>query len=48
LCGQYERKVVMTGRSTGATGRQFGDYLMATVEDATLEGRFNAYAPKKK
>ncbi|MBI4339363.1 MAG: isocitrate/isopropylmalate dehydrogenase family protein [Chloroflexi bacterium] len=31
VCGQYERKVVLTGRSTGATGRQLGVYLMETV-----------------
>ncbi|MBI2171032.1 MAG: isocitrate/isopropylmalate dehydrogenase family protein [Chloroflexi bacterium] len=43
VCGQYERKVVMTGRNNGATGHQFGDYLMHTVEDPTLESRWNAY-----
>ena len=48
VCGQYERKVVMTGRNTGATGHQFGDYLMQTVEDPTLESRWNSYVPKSK
>ncbi|MBI4311115.1 MAG: isocitrate/isopropylmalate dehydrogenase family protein [Chloroflexi bacterium] len=47
VCGQYEKKVVMTGRNTGATGQQFGDYLMQTVEDPTLESRFNSYVAKK-
>ncbi len=43
ICGQYERKIVMTGRDTGATGKEFGDYLMATVEDPAVEARWDAY-----
>ena len=43
ICGQYERKIVMTGRDTGATSAEFGKYLMATVADPTLEERWQAY-----
>ncbi len=43
ICGQYERKIVMTGRDTGATGKEFGDYLMTTVEDPAVEARWDAY-----
>jgi isocitrate dehydrogenase (NAD+) len=43
VCGQYEKKMVMTGRSTGATGAQFGEYLMETVEDPNLEAKWDAY-----
>ena len=43
ICGQYERKVVMTGRSTGATSEAFGDYIMGTVEDANVEARWEEY-----
>ncbi len=43
ICGQYERKVVMTGRSTGATSKEFGQYLMSTVEDANVEARWDEY-----
>ena len=43
ICGQYERKVVMTGRSTGATSKEFGKYLMSTVEDANVEARWDEY-----
>ena len=43
VCGQYERKIVMTGRSSGATGQEFGDYLMATIEDPKLEARWEEY-----
>jgi isocitrate dehydrogenase (NAD+) len=43
VCGQYERKIVMTGRSNGATSAQFGEYLMQTVEDPNLDARWEAY-----
>ena len=43
ICGQYERSVVMTGRSNGATGEDFGNYLMSTIEDASLEERWEQY-----
>ncbi len=43
VCGQYERKITMTGRSNGATGQEFGDYLMATIEDPKLEARWEEY-----
>ena len=43
ICGQYERKVVMTGRSNGATSAEFGQYLMETVEDPHMESRWDAY-----
>ena len=39
VCGQYEKPVVMTGRDTGATSLEFGDYLMWTVEDLSLESQ---------
>ncbi len=32
ICTVIERKVMTTGRSTGATGAQFADYLMETIE----------------
>ncbi len=43
VCGQYERKLTMTGRATGATGTEFADYIMATVDAPDLESRWNAY-----
>jgi isocitrate dehydrogenase (NAD+) len=43
VCGQYEKKIVMTGRSNGATSAQFGEYLMQTVEDPNLEGKWEGY-----
>ncbi len=33
ICTVTEKKVVTTGRDTGATGAQFADYLMNTIEN---------------
>lgn len=44
ICGQYEKKLVMTGRDTGATSKEFGDYVLATVKDPDLERRWKEYA----
>jgi isocitrate dehydrogenase (NAD+) len=46
VCGQYEKKLVMTGRDTGATGREYCDYLLETVKDPTLEERWLEYQEK--
>ena len=43
ICGQYERKVVTTGRSTGADNKEFAEYLMSTVEDPNVEARWDEY-----
>ena len=43
ICGQYERKVITTGRNTGATSREYGQYIQATVEDPTVEDRWQEY-----
>ena len=43
VCGMYEAKIKMTGRDTGATSREFGDYVMATVEDPDLDSRWQSY-----
>ena len=43
ICGQYERKVLTTGRDTGATSTEFGDYVLATVADSSLESRWQGY-----
>ncbi len=46
ICGRYERKVVMTGRDTGATSAEFGQDLMDTVGDARLGSRWEEYVNK--
>ena len=30
----------MTGRDTGATGKEFGEYLVSTVNDPDLEAKW--------
>ncbi len=42
LCGNYERKLVMTGRATGARGSDFAEYIMETLQDPKLEERWKA------
>lgn len=43
ICGNYEKKMVMTGRDTGVTGEEFGQYLMDTMQDPKLEERWEDY-----
>ncbi len=46
ICGNFEKKLVMTGRDTGATGEAYVDYLMETIKDDQLENRWNEYQQK--
>ena len=43
ICGNYEQKLKMTGRSDGATGEEYGKYLMETMQDPNLESRWQGY-----
>jgi isocitrate dehydrogenase (NAD+) len=43
VCGQYEKKLVITGRDTGATGAEFANYLMETLQDPGLKEKCEAY-----
>ncbi len=43
VCGMYERKLRMTGRSTGAPSDEFGQYVMDTVEDPALDSKWQSY-----
>ena len=45
VCGSFEKKVVMTGRSTGSTASEFVEYLMNTLKDPSLESRWRRYQP---
>ena len=46
ICGQYERKVVITGRSNGASSRDLGDYLLSTIKEHDLDSKWAKYAGK--
>jgi len=48
VCVQFERKLVMTGRSNGATGDEFAQYVMDTVQRPDLEKVWNGYIEKAK
>jgi isocitrate dehydrogenase (NAD+) len=45
ICQQYEKKLVITGRSDGATGREFSKYLMETMELPNLEEKWKSCQP---
>jgi isocitrate dehydrogenase (NAD+) len=46
IAGRFEKKLVMTGRDTGATSQQFGDYILDLVNDPALGKRWNEYQAK--
>ena len=43
ICGQYEKKLTITGRDTGCTGKEFGDYLMEAMQDPDLKSKWEGY-----
>lgn len=43
ICGQFEKKIQVTGRDTGATGQDYADYIMATVQDPELKARWESF-----
>ncbi len=48
ICCQFEKKLVMTGRDTGATGDEFADYVMETVQRPDLKNVWQSYVSKAK
>jgi isocitrate dehydrogenase (NAD+) len=43
ICDTFEKRLVVTGRSTGATGAEFTDYLLETLRETDLEQRWQDY-----
>lgn len=43
ICGNLEKKLVMTGRNTGATGAEYAKYLMETLKDEELKKKWERY-----
>jgi isocitrate dehydrogenase (NAD+) len=43
ICGNYEKRLVITGRNTGATSAEFADYVLETLTDERLEKRWRDY-----
>jgi len=46
ICGQYEKKLVITGRDTGATSSEFTDYLMETLSDDGLTQKWRSLSAR--
>jgi isocitrate dehydrogenase (NAD+) len=42
-CSQYERKLKITGRSDGATGAEFAEYIIETLQSPELESKWQSY-----
>lgn len=43
ICTQFEKKLIITGRDTGVTGREFCDYILQTMQLPDLDKKFNSY-----
>ncbi|MCJ7648953.1 MAG: isocitrate/isopropylmalate dehydrogenase family protein, partial [Candidatus Lokiarchaeota archaeon] len=43
ICAIYEKKFKVTGRDTGATGEEFGKYIMETLQDPKLEEKWKGF-----
>ena len=43
ICGQLEKKLTITGRSTGASGQEYADYIMETLQNPELELKWKSY-----
>lgn len=43
ICGQYEKKLVITGRDTGCTGAEYANYLMETLQNPELKDKWESY-----
>ena len=40
---QYEKKILTTGRSNGATGDEYAKYIMDTIQSPGLEQKWQSY-----
>jgi len=43
ICGQFEKKIAITGRPGGATAKEISDYLMETLKDSKLEEKWKGW-----
>ena len=43
VCAQYEKKLKITGRSDGATGKEYAKYITDTIHDPDLESKWQGY-----
>jgi len=43
ICGQYEKRISMTGRADGATGTEFAAYVIETLQSPDLQQKWQSY-----
>ena len=43
ICATLEKKITITGREEGATGKEFAKYIMDTLTDTQLEEKWNSF-----
>lgn len=43
ICGLYEKKKIITGRSDGVTSMDFTDYVLDTIRDQNLNSKWQSY-----
>jgi len=43
ICSQYEKKISVTGRDTGATGEQMAQYIIETLQAPNLGQKWQSY-----
>lgn len=43
ICGQYEKKLTITGRNSGCTGHEYAQYVMETLTTGDVEARLKEY-----
>ncbi|HZJ83305.1 MAG TPA: isocitrate/isopropylmalate family dehydrogenase [Clostridia bacterium] len=43
ICGLFEKKLAMTGRDTGASGEDYANYIMETLDSDDLETKWNSF-----
>ena len=48
VCGQFEKKVVLTGRNTGATGEELTKYILSWIDHPKLKEKWNVEVEKLK
>ena len=45
ITGQFEKKLVMTGREEGASSKEFCDYILETIDDPEMEQKWKSHQP---
>jgi isocitrate dehydrogenase (NAD+) len=43
ICSQYEKKISITGRDTGATGEEMARYIIETIKSPDLDQKWQSY-----